>query len=69
MTFEELLLELSLGDLNLDRLVNLLGVPSAVVGVVLDSGGEKGVDEGGFAEARLSSNLIIGQTNLAIQYA
>ena len=56
LTLEELLLELGLGDLDLDSLVDLLCVTAAVVGVVLDGGGEKGVDEGGLAEARLASN-------------
>lgn len=28
-----------------------------MVGIVLDGGGEQGVDEGGLAEARLASNL------------
>jgi hypothetical protein len=45
-TFEKLLLQLSLGDLNLDSPVNLLLVTALVVGVVLDGGGEQGVDEG-----------------------
>ena len=56
-TLEELLLELGLGDLDLDGLVHLLLVTSAVVGVVLDGGGEESVDEGGLAETRLASNL------------
>jgi hypothetical protein len=56
-TLEELLLELSLGDLNLDGLVHLLVVSSLVVGVVLDRGGEEGVDEGRLSEPRLASNL------------
>lgn len=56
-TFEELLLELSLGDLNLDCLVNLLVVSALVVGVVLDGGGEEGVDESGLSESGLASNL------------
>jgi hypothetical protein len=56
LTLEELLLELGLGDLDLDSLVDLLCVTAAVVGVVLDGGGEKGVDEGGLAEARLAGN-------------
>jgi hypothetical protein len=56
-TFEELLLELGLGDLNLDCLVHLLVVSSLVVGIVLDGGGEEGVDEGSLSEARLASNL------------
>lgn len=51
---EELLFQLGLGDLDLDGLVDLLRVTSAVVGVVLDGGGEEGVDEGGFAQARLA---------------
>jgi hypothetical protein len=48
-TLEELLLELGLGDLNLDGLVNLLLVAALVVGIVLDGGREKGVDEGSLA--------------------
>jgi hypothetical protein len=56
LTLEELLLELGLGDLDLDSLVDLLCVTAAVVGVVLDGGGEEGVDEGGLAEARLASD-------------
>lgn len=51
---EELLFQLGLGDLNLNGLVDLLRVTSAVVGVVLDGGAEEGVDEGGFAQARLA---------------
>lgn len=50
LTLEELLLQLGLGDLNLDGLVDLLRVTAAVVGVVLDRGREKSVDEGGLAE-------------------
>jgi hypothetical protein len=49
-TLEELLLELGLGDLNLDSLVHLLVVSSLVVGIVLDGGGEEGVDEGSLSE-------------------
>jgi hypothetical protein len=56
-TLEELLLELGLGDLNLDRLVHLLVVSSLVVGIVLNGGGEEGVDEGGLSETGLASNL------------
>lgn len=56
-TLEELLLQLSLCDLNLDGLVDLLLVSSLVVGVVLDCGGEEGVDEGGLSQAGLASNL------------
>lgn len=32
-------------------------MPSLVIGVVLDSGGEKGIDECGLSQARLASNL------------
>jgi hypothetical protein len=56
-TLEELLLELSFGDLNLDRLVHLLVVSSLVVGIVFDGGGEERVDEGRLSETRLASNL------------
>jgi len=56
LTLEELLLQLGLGDLDLDGLVDLLGVTAAVVGVVLDGGGEEGVDKGGLAQARLAGN-------------
>ena len=54
--FEELLLQLGLGDLDLDRLVDLLGVAAAVVGVVLDGRAEEGVDEGRLAEPRLAGD-------------
>jgi hypothetical protein len=57
LTFEELLLQLCLGDLDLNRSVNLLLVTALVVGVVLDGGREQGVDERGFSQSRLSSNL------------
>jgi hypothetical protein len=57
LTLEELLLELGLGDLNLDRLVDLLLVPALVIGVVLDGRGEESVDEGRLAQTRLASNL------------
>lgn len=53
---EELLLQLCLGDLDLDGLVDLLGVTATVIGVVLDGGGEEGVDEGGLAQAGLARN-------------
>jgi hypothetical protein len=56
-TLKELLFQLGLCDLNLHRLVNLLLVSSLVIGIVLDSGGEERVDEGGLPQARLSSNL------------
>ena len=56
-TFEELLFQLSLGDLNLDRLVDLLSMSPFVIGVVLDGGGEESVDEGCLSETRLAGNL------------
>ena len=56
-TLEELLLELSLGDLNLDSLVHLLVVSSLVVGIVLDGGREEGVDECCLSKTGLASNL------------
>lgn len=56
-TLEELLLELSLGDLDLNGLVHLLVVSSLVVGIVLDGGREEGVDEGCLSETGLASNL------------
>jgi hypothetical protein len=59
LTLEELLLQLSLGDLDLDGLVNLLLVSALVVGVVLDGRREQRVDEGGLAQARLSSDLQV----------
>ena len=65
-TLEELLLELGLGDLNLDGLVHLLVVSSLVVGIVLDGGGEEGVDESSLSETRLASNLeeLDGDANM-----
>jgi hypothetical protein len=56
LTLEELLLQLGLGDLDFDSLVNLLGMTATVVGVVLDGGGEEGVDEGCLSQTRLTSN-------------
>lgn len=56
-TLEKLLLQLSFCDLNLNSLVDLLSMASAVVGVVLDRGREEGVDEGSLSKAGLSSNL------------
>lgn len=56
-TFEESLLELSLCDLDLNGLVDLLSVSAFMVCIVLDRGREKSVDECGFAQSRLSSNL------------
>jgi hypothetical protein len=58
-TLEELLLELGLGDLDLDGLVHLLLVSAFVVGVVLDRGGEQRVDEGRLSNTGLTSNLRI----------
>ena len=50
-TLEELLLELCFCDLNLDRLVHLLRVAASMVCIILDGGGEEGVDEGRLAQA------------------
>lgn len=66
-TLEKLLLKLSLGDLNLDSLVDLLLVSTLVVGIVLDGGGEEGVDEGGLAQARLAGNLRISSQHYTNQ--
>ena len=60
-TLEELLLELGLCDFNLDRLVDLLLVTAAVIGVVFDGCGKEGVDEGGLAEAGLACYLDAGE--------
>ena len=56
-TLEELLLKLGLGDLDLDGLVHLLLMTLLMVGIVLDGGGEKGVDEGCLSQSRLASDL------------
>jgi hypothetical protein len=56
LTLEELLLQLGLGDLDFDSLVDLLRMTAAVVGVVLDGGGEESVDEGGLSQARFASD-------------
>lgn len=60
LTLEELLLKLCLGDLDLDRLVDLLLVSALVIGIVLDGGRKEGVDEGGLSEARFTGNLLRG---------
>lgn len=56
-TLEELLFELSLCNLNFHCLIDLFRMAASVVGVVLDCGGEEGVNEGCFSKARLSCNL------------
>lgn len=66
-TFEELLLQLGLGDLDLDRLVHLLLVTALAIRVLLDGGGEERVDEGRLAEARLASNLGGPSVNISTQ--
>ncbi|KUI52641.1 hypothetical protein VP1G_10488 [Cytospora mali] len=50
----ELLLQLSLCNLDLDSLVDLLLMSPLVVGIVLDGCGEESVDEGSLAETRLA---------------
>lgn len=57
-TLEELLLQLGLGNLDLDGLVDLLLVTALVIGIVLDRGREEGVDECSLAKTRLASNLL-----------
>ena len=56
-TLEELLFQLSFGDLNLNRLIDLLIVTTLVVRIILDGGGEESVDEGRLSETRLARNL------------
>lgn len=46
LTLEEFLLELCFSNFNLDSFIHLLRVPALVIGVVLDSSGEKSVDKG-----------------------
>lgn len=65
-TLEELLLELSLGDLNLDSLVDLLLMSTLVVGIVLNGSGEQGVDKGGLSKTRFASNLE--RFNVSLQF-
>lgn len=61
-TLEELLLQLSLCDLDLDSLVHLLLVSALVIGIILDGRREEGVDEGGLSKARLACDLyFMGQ--------
>jgi hypothetical protein len=56
-TLKELLLQLGLGNLDLNGLVNLLGMSALVVCVVLDCGREEGIYEGRFSQPRFSRNL------------
>lgn len=56
-TFEKLLFQFCLGNLNLNSLVNLLRVPSFMVGVIFDCGRKKGVDECSLAQPRFSCYL------------
>ena len=56
-TFEELLFQFSLGDLNLYGFVNLFRMTALVIGVILDGCREEGVDEGGLSKPRFTSNL------------
>lgn len=66
-TFEELLLQLGLGDLDLDGTVDLLLVAALVIGIVLDGGGEEGVDEGSLSQSRFSGNLQTGSLVLKLK--
>jgi hypothetical protein len=65
-TFEELLLQLSLGDLNLHGFVDLLRMPALVVGIVLDGRREQSVDERRLAQTRFSRNLMTGRKQSVI---
>lgn len=56
-TLEEFLLQLSLCNLDLNGLINLLRMATLVIGIVLDSRREKGVNECGLSQSRFSSNL------------
>ena len=47
-TLEELLLQFSLGDLDLHSFIDLLCMPTLVIGVTLDGCRKECVDEGGF---------------------
>ena len=55
-TFEELLLQLCLCDLNLHGLVDLLGMTATVIGVVFDGSREEGVDERRLSKAGFASD-------------
>jgi len=68
-TFEELLFQLCLCDLNLDGLIHLLGMSALVIGVVLDGGREKGVDEGRLSKSRFTGNLKLSTSVSAIHGA
>ena len=57
-TFEEFFFQLSLRDLNFHSLFYLFLVSALVVGVVLDCGRKKRVDESGLSKPRFTSNLI-----------
>jgi hypothetical protein len=67
-TLEELFLEFSLCDFNLDSLVDLLVVATFVVGVVLDGCGEEGVDKGGLSESRLAGDLVESATAVVLPF-
>jgi hypothetical protein len=60
ITLEEFLLQLGLGYLNLNGLVNLFLVAFLVIGVILNGGREECVDEGRLSQARFTSNLMGG---------
>lgn len=57
ITLEELLLQLGLGNLNLNRLINLFLVTFLVIGIVLNRGRKEGVDKGRLSQAGFTSNL------------
>ena len=49
LTLEELLFQFSLCNLDLDSLVDLLGMPASVICVIFDGSREESIDECGFA--------------------
>ena len=57
-TFEEFLFQLGFRDLNFNCLVHLLRVSALMVCIVLDRGGEEGIDEGRLSQSRLARNLV-----------
>jgi len=67
-TFEELLLKLSLCDLNLNGLVDLLSMSALVVRIVLDCRREEGIDECSLPQARFSSDLSNCQIMVSIDH-
>ena len=59
LTFEELLFQLRLCDLDLHGLVHLLRMAASMICVILDRCREECVDEGSFSQTRFASNLLL----------